>query len=92
MLKVFLVLSDLNITDLSSYLTKSRVLCLGFADLIGNACELFHSSWEMLCFRVRCRMQRRREGGVIVEVQVYWGGSWGAKYRLGEGHPSGEEA
>lgn len=50
MLKVFLALPALKITDLRSCIIKSRILGPGFSDLIGNACEVFHSVWEMPVF------------------------------------------
>lgn len=50
MLKVFLALSDLKITDLSSCIIKGRILDSGFSDPIGTACEVFCSVWEMPVF------------------------------------------
>lgn len=48
MLKVFPVLADLKMIDLSFCIAKSRLCCPGFSDLIEKACEVFLSSWEMV--------------------------------------------
>ena len=87
MLKVFPALSDLKVTDLSSCITKSRILGLGFSDLIGNACGSLPRPGRRLCLRVKCRTQGRQRwrGWCDGSVGVWEGHHWELSTDLGRG-------